>query len=312
MSDEERLITLTAVGERLDQALVAADESVSRQQWQKLIKEGRVTIPGVKVKASLRLAEPVVATVLWPETAESNLVAEEIPLDILYEDDDILVVNKGAGMVVHPAVGHETGTLVNAVLAHCGDILSVGGEKRPGIVHRLDKETSGVMVVAKNDASLQALQAQFKERTVRKKYLALVEGDVEPAEALIDAPIGRDPKQRKRMAVIPYGSSARSREAQTAYKVMRRWGEHTLVACWPKTGRTHQIRVHMAFAGYPLVGDKVYGRRRQTIKMKRQFLHAAELCLTHPVDGREMCWEAPLPNDLQAVVTKLDHAAGEV
>jgi 23S rRNA pseudouridine1911/1915/1917 synthase len=304
---ETHTVTLHAPGERLDRALTEAMPDWSRAQWQRLIKEGQVVIGGRPVtRGSYRLADGEVVTVTLPEVAETELVAEAIPLDVRYEDENLLVINKPAGMVVHPAAGHERGTLVNAILAHCPDLPGVGGEKRPGIVHRLDKETSGLIIVAKNDATLRGLQSQFKRRTVQKVYLALVEGVMQPAQALIDAPIGRDPKQRKRMAVIPPGSSAQSRPAQTKYQVKRFYEDFTLVECHPLTGRTHQIRVHLAFAGYPIVGDTVYGRRKQLIPLKRHFLHAAELTFKRPADEVELTFRAELPAELERVLAKLE------
>jgi 23S rRNA pseudouridine1911/1915/1917 synthase len=217
----------------------------------------------------------------------------------------MLVINKPAGMVVHPAMGHSSGTLVNAILAHCPDLPGIGGEKRPGIVHRLDKETSGLIVVAKNELALRHLQAQFKDRTVGKQYLALVEGQVQPPTALIDAPLGRDPRQRKKMAVIPFGSSARSRAAQTQYDTITAYDDYTLLRCELFTGRTHQIRVHLAYIGFPIVGDKVYGRRKSNIRLGRHFLHAAVLRVRRPSDNEELTLHAELPPELDAVLKEL-------
>jgi 23S rRNA pseudouridine1911/1915/1917 synthase len=304
---ETRTVTLHAAGERLDRALAEALPEWSRAQWQRLIKEEQVVIGGRPItRGSYRTAEGEVVRVTLPAVVETELVAEAIPLDVRYEDENLLVLNKPAGMVVHPAAGHERGTLVNAILAHCPDLPGVGGEKRPGIVHRLDKETSGLIIVAKNDATLRGLQNQFKRRTVAKVYLALVEGAMQPAQALIDAPIGRDPKQRKRMAVIAPGSSAQSRPAQTKYQVKQFYEGYTLVECHPLTGRTHQIRVHLAFAGYPIVGDTVYGRRKPSLPLKRHFLHAAELTFKRPADGVEMTLVAELPSELGKVLARLE------
>jgi 23S rRNA pseudouridine1911/1915/1917 synthase len=289
-------------GERLDKLLADLFPEQSRAQWQRHIKEGNVRLNGRSVKASYRIEGDEQLTANLPPVQETDLQAEAIPLDIRYEDDDMIVVNKAAGMVVHPAAGHDTGTLVNAILAHCPDIEGISGERRPGIVHRLDKETSGLMVVAKNERALRHLQNQFRRRTVHKQYLALVEGQIQPSEALVDAPIGRDPRQRKRMAVIPPNSSTTAREAQTKYRAQQYFDEYTLVACQPHTGRTHQIRVHMAYIGFPLVGDKVYGRRRQTLSLKRHFLHAAELGLQRPSDDQPLHLQAELPDDLQQII----------
>jgi 23S rRNA pseudouridine1911/1915/1917 synthase len=289
-------------GERLDKLLADLFPEQSRAQWQRHIKEGTVRLNGRSVKASYRIEGDEQLTANLLPIQETDLQAEAIPLDIRYEDEDMIVVNKAAGMVVHPAAGHDRGTLVNAILAHCPDIEGISGERRPGIVHRLDKETSGLMVVAKNERALRHLQNQFRRRTVHKQYMALVEGQIQPSEALVDAPIGRDPRQRKRMAVIPPNSSATAREAQTHYRAQQYFDEYTLVACQPHTGRTHQIRVHMAFIGFPLVGDKVYGRRRQALPLKRHFLHAAELGLKRPSDDQPLLLHAELPEDLRQII----------
>lgn len=307
----ERLdLVLDAPGERIDKALAEARPELSRTRWQQLIDEGLVTVEGESVKASLRLEGGERVRVILPEVEESDLRAQAIPLDVLYEDDDLLAVNKAAGMVVHPAPGHSEGTLANAVLGYCPDLEGIGGERRPGIVHRLDKETSGIILVAKNDRALRHLQQQFKQRTVEKEYLALVEGHIQPPQALIDAPIGRDPNNRKQMAVIRPGSGYRKRRAKTRYDTLQRYsrgGEgFTLVACRPITGRTHQIRVHLAFAGYPVVGDTTYGRRRQQIELDRHFLHAASLAFRRPVDDAEMTLRAPLPPELQQLLDTLE------
>ena len=245
-----------------------------------------------------------------PESVESELVAESIPLDIRYEDEDIIILNKPAGMVVHPSAGHEQGTLVNALLAHYPFIAGIGGERRPGIVHRLDKDTSGLIVVAKNDRSLHYLQWQFKQRLVKKTYLALVEGSLAAGDIEIDAPIGRDPRDRKKMAVIPMGSSARSRAALTKVSVLSRHHDeedqiYTLASCRPVTGRTHQIRIHLAYAGNPIIGDHVYGRRRQRLLTERHFLHASVLELQRPSDQTVLSVHSPLPDELQNVLDSL-------
>lgn len=309
MSEQLELV-LDAPGERIDKALAEARPELSRTRWQQLIEEGLVTLAGEPVKASLRLEGGERVRVILPEIEEGNLQAQEIPLDILYEDDDLLAINKPAGMVVHPAPGHSEGTLANAVLGHCPDLEGVGGERRPGIVHRLDKETSGIILVAKNDRALRHLQRQFKRRTVEKRYLALVEEHIQPPQALIDAPIGRDPNNRKQMAVIRPGSGYRKRRAKTRYHTLKKYsaeaGSFTLVECRPITGRTHQIRVHLAFAGYPIVGDTTYGRHRQRIALDRHFLHAASLAFRRPSDDAEMSLRAPLPPELEQVLDNLE------
>ena len=307
MSGQQVELTLVAPGERLDRALAAAMPDLSRAQWQRLIKEGQVTLAGQPAKASLRLegGERVVAVI--PEVEETELLPEAIPLDVRYEDSDILLINKPAGMVVHPAAGHEQGTLVNAVLAYCPDLEGVGGEKRPGIVHRLDKDTSGLILVAKNDRALRHLQAQFKARTVGKVYVALVEGQIQPPSALIDAPIGRDPRQRKKMSVIlSRTGSVHARPAQTRYRAVTVYDDYSLLECELHTGRTHQIRVHLAYIGYPIVGDTIYGRRRQRIPLRRHFLHAAELTFRRPSDNEQLTFSTELPPELQVVLDHLE------
>lgn len=298
----ERTISLVFErgGERLDKALAAALPALSRSQIQRLIKEAYVTVEGRVVKPSTRLEPGDRVIVRLPPPQPTALVAEAIPLDIVYEDADILVVNKPAGMVVHPAHGHASGTLVNAVLAHCPELEGVGGEQRPGIVHRLDKDTSGLIVIAKNDRAHRELQRQFKAREVIKAYLALVEGRVSPQQGLIEAPIGRDPVHRQRMAVVRNG-----RAAVTRYRVLETFPEYTLVEAEPVTGRTHQIRLHLAFIGHPVVGDRVYGRRRQRLSLNRHFLHAHRLTLTLPGTGERRTFIAPLPPELEKVLNGL-------
>ncbi|MBK8431819.1 MAG: RluA family pseudouridine synthase [Chloroflexi bacterium] len=300
-------LNLPATGERLDKALTVAYPDFSRSQWQKLLAEGLVTTAdGQPIKPKFKIDETLTVTVALPETADTTLEAENIPLDILYEDSDLLAINKPAGLVVHPALGNHTGTLVNALLFYCGDEFVVGNERRPGIIHRLDKDTSGIILVAKNDKTLDFLQKQFKRRTVKKEYLALVEGRIQPEAALIDAPIGRDVRQRKKMAVIRPGGSATARPAQTRYAIETQYEGYTLVRCFPLTGRTHQIRVHLAFVGYPIVGDTVYGRAKQTVRLKRHFLHAARITFIRPSDKTEVALEAPLPSDLTHLLRQLE------
>lgn len=298
----ERIISLAFErgGERLDKALAAALPDLSRSQIQRLIKGAYVTVEGRVAKPSTRLEPGDRVIVRLPPPQPTALVAEAIPLDIVYEDADILVVNKPAGMVVHPAHGHASGTLVNAVLAHCPELEGVGGEQRPGIVHRLDKDTSGLIVIAKNDRAHRELQRQFKAREVAKAYLALVEGRVSPQRGIIEAPIGRDPVHRQRMAVVRNG-----REAVTRYMVLETFPEYTLVEVEPVTGRTHQIRLHLAFIGHPVVGDRVYGRRKQRLNLNRHFLHAHRLTLTLPGTGERRTFIAPLPPELEAVLAEL-------
>jgi 23S rRNA pseudouridine1911/1915/1917 synthase len=290
-------------GERLDKVIPAHVQDLSRAVVQRLIKTGEVTVNGRPSKPSYCVQVGDEIVVRLPIETPEPVVPEDIPLDIIYEDDTLLAVNKPAGMVVHPALGHTSGTLVNAVLAHCPQIADVGGLERAGIVHRLDKDTSGLILIAKDEATRAALQRQFKRRRVVKTYLALVEGQVQPREGVIEAPVGRDKRQRKRMAVV-----RRGREARTTYRAVEYFADYTLLEVRPYTGRTHQVRVHLAWLGYPIVGDRVYGRRRQRLLRDRHFLHAAQLRFTHPTAGEEMDLKAPLPPELSAVLRQLRHA----
>jgi 23S rRNA pseudouridine1911/1915/1917 synthase len=241
-----------------------------------------------------------VTLTLPPDEPEVSVRPEPIPLDIIYEDEHLVVVNKPAGMVVHPAPGHPDGTLVNALLAHCPLIVEAGRRERAGIVHRLDKETSGVLVVAKDEDTLQVLHEQFRDREVSKIYLALVRGRVQPPEGIIEVPVGRDPGDRQRMTALPEG-----RYARTRYRAVEYFRKHTLVEAHPYTGRTHQVRVHLSWLGYPVVGDSRYGPRRQPLLKDRHFLHALRLGFTHPTTGEEMTFEAPLPPELDEVLERL-------
>ncbi len=303
-------LTLDYPGERLDKALTMAMPQLSRMQWQRLIEEGMVR-QGERslTKASLKLEGGEQVTATLPEVQPTDLLPEDIPLDVRYEDSDIIVINKPAGMVVHPGTGHYTGTLANAVLHRCPDIRGVGGEMRPGIVHRLDKQTSGLIVVAKHDQALWYVQKQFKKRTVKKKYQALVEGQIQPPAALIDAPIGRDPTQRKKMAVIRPNTrhSLHARPAQTQYRTVATYADCTLIECDLFTGRTHQIRVHLSYIKHPVVGDTIYGRRKRKFDLHRHFLHASELTLKRPSDEQEITLQAELPPELQAILDFLDN-----
>ncbi|NDJ76549.1 MAG: RluA family pseudouridine synthase [Chloroflexi bacterium] len=293
--------TAESSDQRLDKALVARFDDLSRVQAQNLIREGLVTVNERLSKASYRIEGGEVIRVRFPLPADdAGPEPEAIPLHVLYENDDLAVIDKPAGMVVHPAYGHSSGTLVNAVLARWPHIADWAEAERAGIVHRLDKETSGVILIAKTQDAHAYLQAQFKERAVHKQYIALVEGTPDTPEGIINAPIGRDPKQRKRMAVTRDG-----REAITEYMLVEHYADHSLLHVFPHTGRTHQIRVHMAFIGHPIVGDGVYGRRKQRIRMKRHFLHAAALTFSPPHADASLTVEAPLPLPLQSVLDKL-------
>ena len=286
-------------GERVDAFIARRLPEFSRSQAKRLIDAGLVTLDGRAAKPSDKVTAGVRVRVDVPPPEELSLAPEEIPLTIVYQDADIIVVDKPPGLTVHPAPGHPGGTLVNALLAAAPDLREVSGTLRPGIVHRLDKDTSGLIVVAKNDRALRALQSQLKERRVHKTYLALVEGVPEPREGMIDAPLGRHPKNRKKQAVVAGG-----REALTKYRVLEVLSRgYSLVEAEPVTGRTHQIRVHLAAIGHPIVGDSVYGRRSEVIG--RQFLHATRLAFAMPLGGREVEFESPLPEDLRAALAAL-------
>ena len=278
-------------GERLDKYLDRACPDLSRSRIQALISEGSVTLDGRPAKPSTRLKSGQTVVLEIPEAREGTLVPQRLPLNIVYEDGDLLVVDKSAGLTVHPGPGHPNGTLANAVLAHCPDLQGIGGTVRPGIVHRLDKDTSGLMVVAKNDPTHRSLSEQLKARSFTKEYIALTHGSVTPAEAIIDAPIGRSNANRQRMAVAEGG-----RDAVTRYRVMRHLQAHTLVEVRPTTGRTHQIRVHFASIGYPLVGDSTYGKPDN--RLNRHFLHASTLGFMHPSKKEFQEFTSPLPAEL--------------
>lgn len=287
---------------RLDRFLAQALPQHSRAEIQRWINNGDVLLNGRPAKPAQRLSDGDRISIDIPAPQPSPLEPEPIPIDILYEDADLLAVDKPAGLVVHPSPGHESGTLVNAVLHHCPDLEGVGGIRRPGIVHRLDKDTSGIILIAKNDRAHRYLQAQFKDRTVEKTYLALLIGQLQPAQGSIDAAIGRHPRHRKRMAVVP---AAQGRDAITEYTVEAYYGTTTLVSVRPRTGRTHQIRVHFASIGHPVVGDTVYGPRRDLYKLGRQFLHAHRLRFQRPADERWLDLSSPLPPDLEALLARL-------
>jgi 23S rRNA pseudouridine1911/1915/1917 synthase len=294
------LVQVTDAGLRLDRFLTDKAGGPSRSQIRKLIDQGLVQVNGLQVKAGylVRVGDNIQLQIPPPKPIE--LKAQAIPLDILYEDADIIVINKPPGMVVHPAVGNYEGTLVNALLAHCKDLSGIGGTLRPGIVHRLDKDTSGVMVAVKNDLAHIALSAQIKDRTAERWYLALVHGNIRRDEALIDAPIARHPINRKQMAVMETG-----RQARTWYCVQERFGQHTLVECRLETGRTHQIRVHMAYIRHPVVGDPVYSGHRDQQGMIRQALHAYHLGFRHPRTAEPLSFSVPLPSDMAEILDKL-------
>jgi 23S rRNA pseudouridine1911/1915/1917 synthase len=288
---------------RLDLTLAAYIPDLSRTRLQRLIREGNVTVDGeVTQKTGFLLEGGESVEVFIPAVKPSTLQAEPIPLDVIFENDDLLVINKPAGMVVHPSAGHDHGTLVHAVLAHAPDIQGVGGELRPGVVHRLDRDTSGLILLAKNDTAHQELLRQFKEREVKKIYLALVDGSPPTPEGRVEAHIGRDPKHRKRMAVVP---ESRGREAVSIYRTLEKFPNHSYLEIMPLTGRTHQIRVHLTYLGCPVAGDRVYGRRTSKLPLKRQFLHASGLTIRIPSTMAHMQFSAPLPADLEETLSSL-------
>jgi 23S rRNA pseudouridine1911/1915/1917 synthase len=301
-------------GIRLDSFLSAQVSDRSRSQLQKLIKEGRVTGPMTDLKASTAVKTGQHFVVDIPEPEPSAAIAEDLPLTILYEDSDLVVIDKAAGMVVHPAAGHPGGTVVNALLHHVDDLSGIGGELRPGIVHRLDRGTSGVMVAAKNDTAHQELSRQFHDREVEKEYVALVWGTVQAGKR-IDAPIGRDPGDRQKMST----RARRARSAVTRVTKAEHFRGVSLLRVAIATGRTHQIRVHLNAIGHPIVGDPTYGGIHRHVandvravqRLERPFLHAARLAFTHPADGRRMEFESPLPADLQAVLDDIRERQSE-
>jgi 23S rRNA pseudouridine1911/1915/1917 synthase len=307
VAEQLRTFSLPGGGERLDKCIAAHDPDLSRTQIQRLIEDGFVQVDGrVVTKAAFRLEAPAMLQVRVPPPAPSRHLAQAMALDIVFENDDLLVVNKPAGLVVHPAAGHFDGTLVNAVLGHAPDLAGVGDERRPGIVHRLDKDTSGLIVVAKNDAAHRDLTRQFKDRSVEKLYLALLDGHLPSATGRIEAAIGRDPRNRQHMAIVPL---SQGRPAVTEYQVRAVYAAHTLVEAHPLTGRTHQLRLHFAYLHCPIAGDKVYGRRTPSVPLKRQFLHAARLSFDLPGGGERVSFTAPLPDDLAGALEGLGPAA---
>lgn len=291
--------------ERLDLFLARSCPDLSRSHAQRLVTQGFVTVDGAteaKPSYHLRPGQQVLATL--PPPVPVDLAPEDIPFDVVYEDADLIVVNKPPGIPVHPAPGHPSGTLVNAILARCTDLSGIGGELRPGIVHRLDKDTSGLLMIAKNDRAHRDLARQLKEREVHKVYLALLEGHLKPTEGVVDASIGRHPHKRKQMAVVADG-----RAATTRYRVRRRYDGYTFVEVEPLTGRTHQIRVHLASLGHPVVGDKTYGHASQLVD--RQFLHAWRLRFHLPLTGEAIELEAALPEDLQRTLIDIESSLSE-
>jgi 23S rRNA pseudouridine1911/1915/1917 synthase len=289
--------------DRLDKFLVTRLPEFSRARLQGLIDEGFVTINNVRAKKSGQSIESgAEIEVRVPPPVPSGLVGEDIPLNIIFENDDLIIVNKPAGMVVHPAAGHDSGTLVHAVLGYDPDLEGIGGEERPGLVHRLDKETSGLIVLAKNERAHRWLQDQFRLRTVEKTYLALVDGKPPTPTGRVEASIGRDPSHRKKMAIVTAG---KGREAVSEYKTLEAFNDHTLLEFHPHTGRTHQIRLHCQFLGCPIVGDSIYGRKSLTVDIDRHFLHAYRLKIVLPGEKEPRVFTAALPEELESVLTDL-------
>lgn len=289
-------------GVRLD-AFLSADGALTRSQAARLIAEGRVRVNGKPAAKSARLSGGETVTVDIPQLRETALPPQDIPLDVVYEDDDVIVVNKPTGLVVHPAPGHPDGTLVNALLHHCGDSLSgIGGEKRPGIVHRIDRDTSGLIIAAKNDAAHLALSAQLKDHSLSRTYECLVTGNMKQDSGTVDAPIGRSSADRKKMAVVPTG-----RRAVTHWEVVARYPGVTHLRCRLETGRTHQIRVHMAYIGHPILGDTVYGAKKPVPGLTGQCLHATGLRFVHPRTGEPVELHCPLPPEFTAMLQKLQN-----
>jgi 23S rRNA pseudouridine1911/1915/1917 synthase len=288
---------------RLDKFLVTCLPEFSRARLQGLIEDGFVLINGVPAKKSGQAIESgAEIEVRIPPPVPSGLIGENIPLDIIFENDDLIIVNKPAGMVVHPAAGHDSGTLVHAVLGYDPDMEGIGGEERPGLVHRLDKETSGLIVLAKNERAHRWLQDQFRLRTVEKTYLALVDGKPPTPTGRVEAAIGRDPSHRKKMAIVPTG---KGRESVSEYKTLESFKDHTLLQFHPFTGRTHQIRLHCQFLGCPIVGDSIYGKKRITAEINRHFLHAARLKIILPNETTPRVFEAELPDELKKVLDEV-------
>ncbi|HTG69290.1 MAG TPA: RluA family pseudouridine synthase [Candidatus Udaeobacter sp.] len=289
-------------GERVDKFVTDSldDPAVSRTQVQEWIKSGAVQVDGKMAKANVKVAEGNRVVLQIPEPEEAAIVPENIPLEVIYEDSDLIVINKKRGMVVHPAPGHSSGTLVNALMYHCKDLSGINGMIRPGIVHRIDKDTTGLLMAAKNDLAHISLAEQLKEHTVTRKYIALVHGNLPHDQGTIDAPIGRDLNDRKLFTV----TDRNSRHAVTHFHVLERLGDYTIVELQLETGRTHQIRVHMKYIGHPLAGDPVYGRNK-TVALKGQALHAALLGFTHPRSGERLEFEMPLPADFEYVLSSL-------
>ncbi|MBC9824893.1 RluA family pseudouridine synthase [Carnobacterium inhibens] len=296
---QEHNFTIKEKTGRLDKVLSELMPSFTRSHIQQWIKEGHVTVNGETLKANYKVQTEDHIHIIEPELVSLEVLAEDIPIEIVYQDEDVVVVNKPQGMVVHPSAGHQTGTLVNALMYHINDLSGINGTIRPGIVHRIDKDTSGLLMVAKNDAAHEKLAAQLKDKTSLREYVALVHGVIPHEKGTIDAPLGRSKQDRKKQDIIDDG-----RAAVTHFRVLERFKDFTLVSLKLETGRTHQIRVHMKYIGYPLAGDPVYGPRK-TLEGKGQFLHAKTLGFKHPTTEEFLTFEAPLPKLFEDTLTKL-------
>lgn len=299
MEKMEHTIHEQEIGERLDKLVSSLNTDWSRSQVQLWIKDGNILVNGQKIKANYKVGANDQIEITIPDPVDLDVIPEGMDLEIYYEDMDVLVVNKPKGMVVHPAPGHLTGTLVNGLMAHCKDLSGINGVLRPGIVHRIDKDTSGLLMVAKNDVAHESLVNQLVEKTVTRKYKALVHGNVPHDYGTIDAPIARDPKDRQSMTVVDNG-----KHAVTHFQVLERFENFTFVECQLETGRTHQIRVHMKYIGYPLAGDPKYGPKK-TLPVEGQVLHAGILGFTHPRSGEYLEFEAPLPDEFVEILQQL-------
>lgn len=300
MELKEFIIDQNSVNYRLDVYLSQEFEDKSRSYIQKLVDEGNVTVNDKNKKSNYKLKVNDKITVNFPELEELVIQPENIDLDIIYEDSDLIVINKSQGMVVHPAPGNYTGTLVNALVYHCKDLSGINGVARPGIVHRIDKDTSGILVIAKNDNAHKKLAEQLKEHSMKREYVALVEGIIKGESGMVDKPLARHPKERIKMAVVSGG-----KRAVTHYEVVERFERNTLVKCVLETGRTHQIRVHMSYIGHPLVGDPVYGYKKQKFNLNGQMLHAKKLGFIHPNTEKYMEFESEIPDYFNDVLKKL-------
>lgn len=300
---EKYIVKSDEQGKRLDTYISSQNEKITRTSAQRLIEQGNILVNGKKQKEAYKIAENDTITVQQEEPKQIELKAQKIPIEIIYEDEDIIVVNKPKGMVVHPANGNPDGTLVNAIMNICKDSLSgIGGEIRPGIVHRLDKDTSGLLIVAKNDMAHVKMSEQIKNHEVKKTYIALVRGVIKENEATIDMPIGRSRTDRKKMTVAKDGKNA-----VTHIKVLKRYDKYTLLEINIETGRTHQIRVHLSHIGYPIIGDYIYSNGKNEFGVEGQCLHAKSLEFKHPITKKEMKLEAPLPEYFQDIINKLDN-----